>query len=271
MTNVVAATYTVSSGELDLAYLVVLLLIVWVGFAVYRSSERVRLAYGTTPWRVPTWAWVLIAVIPPLFPIGALIFLLARATTRPSGGLGPGGRGPYGGMGPHVGPGPYGHGPYSQGPYGQGPYSQGPYGQGPYGQGPYSQGPYSQGPYGQGPYSQGAPGPGRDGGGPGQPAPPLEGAPAPGGAPDRAGTAPQAGGPNPPPDLGGLAWAQPAGATPTATPVDPSGLPLPPHPREGWYVDPTERFFLRYWDGRRWTDRVASGGHESTDPPVPGR
>lgn len=49
-------------------------------------------------------------------------------------------------------------------------------------------------------------------------------------------------------------------------PGDPHGLPLPPNLAPGWYVDPTERHFLRYWDGQQWTDQVASGGHESTDP-----
>ncbi len=53
-------------------------------------------------------------------------------------------------------------------------------------------------------------------------------------------------------------WPQPA--------TDPHGLPFPPNLAAGWYVDPTARHFLRYWDGRQWTDQVATGGRESTDP-----
>ncbi len=32
-----------------------------------------------------------------------------------------------------------------------------------------------------------------------------------------------------------------------------------------WYRDPTGRHQLRYWDGARWTDRVADGGEQTAD------
>ena len=34
----------------------------------------------------------------------------------------------------------------------------------------------------------------------------------------------------------------------------------------GWYADPRGRFELRYYDGTAWTDHVATGGEQSTDP-----
>ena len=34
----------------------------------------------------------------------------------------------------------------------------------------------------------------------------------------------------------------------------------------GWYYDFSWRFAQRFWDGKTWTDRVASGTTESTDP-----
>ena len=36
----------------------------------------------------------------------------------------------------------------------------------------------------------------------------------------------------------------------------------------GWYPDPSGRFELRYWDGTQWTEHVARGGQQYTDPPV---
>jgi hypothetical protein len=36
----------------------------------------------------------------------------------------------------------------------------------------------------------------------------------------------------------------------------------------GWYPDPSSRFELRYWDGTQWTEHVARGGQQYTDPPV---
>lgn len=48
-----------------------------------------------------------------------------------------------------------------------------------------------------------------------------------------------------------------AGATPAA-----SATPA------GWYHDPSGRYELRYWDGSQWTEHVARGGNQYTDPPV---
>ncbi len=35
-----------------------------------------------------------------------------------------------------------------------------------------------------------------------------------------------------------------------------------------WYPDPSNRFELRYWDGSEWTEHVARGGQQFTDPPI---
>ncbi len=35
-----------------------------------------------------------------------------------------------------------------------------------------------------------------------------------------------------------------------------------------WYPDPSKRFELRYWDGSEWTEHVARGGQQFTDPPI---
>ena len=55
--------------------------------------------------------------------------------------------------------------------------------------------------------------------------------------------------------------AQPV--TPVTSPVvNSSGAPA------AWYTDPSGRFELRYWDGKEWTEHVARGGRQFTDPPV---
>jgi hypothetical protein len=36
-----------------------------------------------------------------------------------------------------------------------------------------------------------------------------------------------------------------------------------------WAPDPTGRHELRYWNGSEWTDHVADGGVQATDP-LPG-
>jgi uncharacterized protein YxjI len=41
------------------------------------------------------------------------------------------------------------------------------------------------------------------------------------------------------------------------------------HPPD-WYPDPLGRHEVRYWDGTRWTEHVASHGRQSVDPPVGG-
>ena len=53
--------------------------------------------------------------------------------------------------------------------------------------------------------------------------------------------------------------------TPAATPEPAAAAPAVP---AGWYADPSGRFELRYWDGAAWTEHVARGGQQFTDPPV---
>ncbi|HKA92656.1 MAG TPA: DUF2510 domain-containing protein [Acidimicrobiia bacterium] len=55
--------------------------------------------------------------------------------------------------------------------------------------------------------------------------------------------------------------------TPTATaPTAPSAPPTAPPVAAGWAADPYGRHQWRYWDGSRWTDQVADGSTQSTDP-----
>ena len=35
-----------------------------------------------------------------------------------------------------------------------------------------------------------------------------------------------------------------------------------------WYADPSNRYELRYWNGKEWTEHVAKSGQQFTDPPV---
>ena len=37
-------------------------------------------------------------------------------------------------------------------------------------------------------------------------------------------------------------------------------------PQAGWFPDPTGAFEHRWWDGQKWTDKVASNGQQSTSP-----
>jgi hypothetical protein len=64
----------------------------------------------------------------------------------------------------------------------------------------------------------------------------------------------------------------------TETPVDPGGAlmadlgvatAVDSGPIAGWYPDPAMQHQARFWDGFKWTDRVADNGVESIDP-VPG-
>lgn len=43
----------------------------------------------------------------------------------------------------------------------------------------------------------------------------------------------------------------------------------PTLPPANWYADPLGRHDVRYWDGSAWTELVASGGVEATDPLPP--
>ncbi|MFM8644855.1 MAG: DUF2510 domain-containing protein [Actinomycetota bacterium] len=44
-----------------------------------------------------------------------------------------------------------------------------------------------------------------------------------------------------------------------------SGTPSAP---AAWYKDPSGRYEMRYWNGTAWTEHVARGGQQFTDPPV---
>src|SRR5262245_40571824 len=61
----------------------------------------------------------------------------------------------------------------------------------------------------------------------------------------------------------------------TETPVDTGAFAMAASPVvdsapiAGWYPDPSMRHQARYWDGFKWTERVADNGTESMDP-VPG-
>jgi Protein of unknown function (DUF2510) len=64
--------------------------------------------------------------------------------------------------------------------------------------------------------------------------------------------------PDPTPDPTPAATPEPVAAVAAAAPAVPAG----------WYADPSGRFELRYWDGAAWTEHVARGGQQFTDPPV---
>ena len=44
-------------------------------------------------------------------------------------------------------------------------------------------------------------------------------------------------------------------------------LPVTSAPVAGWYPDPSGRFQLRWWDGRDWSEHVATWGAMYVDPP----
>jgi hypothetical protein len=58
--------------------------------------------------------------------------------------------------------------------------------------------------------------------------------------------------------------ATPVTAQVAVTETTPSGAAAP----AAWYADPSNRFELRYWDGSEWTEHVARGGQQFTDPPI---
>ena len=70
----------------------------------------------------------------------------------------------------------------------------------------------------------------------------------------------------------------PAPVRPVAAPPPPAPAPAAPAPSPptapagtgpgspGWAADPFGRHQWRYWDGARWTDQVADGSTQSTDP-----
>lgn len=46
-------------------------------------------------------------------------------------------------------------------------------------------------------------------------------------------------------------------------------LPTPEDTKAGWQPDPLQRHQYRWWDGIRWTHKVADGNRQSDDPPTP--
>ena len=47
-----------------------------------------------------------------------------------------------------------------------------------------------------------------------------------------------------------------------------TGVTATPAVPAAWYKDPSGRYELRYWNGTTWTEHVARGGQQFTDPPV---
>jgi hypothetical protein len=68
-----------------------------------------------------------------------------------------------------------------------------------------------------------------------------------------------------PPTVAMYQPSQPAAAQPAASAPSSGAVPSVP---AGWYADPSGRFEQRYWDGGTWTEHVARGGAQYTDPPV---
>ena len=64
-----------------------------------------------------------------------------------------------------------------------------------------------------------------------------------------------------PSDSGYAAAAATGAAAQTASAVTPA-VPA------AWYKDPSGRYEMRYWNGTAWTEHVARGGQQFTDPPV---
>ena len=58
--------------------------------------------------------------------------------------------------------------------------------------------------------------------------------------------------------------ATPVTAQVSVTETTPTSAAAP----AAWYADPSNRFELRYWDGSEWTEHVARGGQQFTDPPI---
>jgi len=85
---------------------------------------------------------------------------------------------------------------------------------------------------------------------------------------------PVASSPNPWADNAAAATTTTAAPTPEPAPTPVASAPpteaqsaVPTTPA-GWYPDPSSRFEMRYWDGNGWTEHVARGGQQFTDPPV---
>jgi hypothetical protein len=58
----------------------------------------------------------------------------------------------------------------------------------------------------------------------------------------------------------------PARPAPAPAPPPPVAAPTAGPGAPGWAADPYGRHQWRYWDGNRWTEQVADGSTQSTDP-----
>jgi hypothetical protein len=58
----------------------------------------------------------------------------------------------------------------------------------------------------------------------------------------------------------------PARPAPAPAPPPPVAAPAAAPGAPGWAADPYGRHQWRYWDGNRWTEQVADGSTQSTDP-----
>ena len=74
--------------------------------------------------------------------------------------------------------------------------------------------------------------------------------------------------PTPAPEPTPVAEPEPTPVVEAAPAYDPTPAQTVPSVPAGWYADPAGRFELRYWDGGQWTEHVARGGAQYTDPPV---
>jgi len=57
-------------------------------------------------------------------------------------------------------------------------------------------------------------------------------------------------------------------AAASASAVSQTGATSTPAVPAAWYKDPSGRYEMRYWNGTAWTEHVARGGQQFTDPPV---
>ena len=62
-------------------------------------------------------------------------------------------------------------------------------------------------------------------------------------------------------------WASGNAVEAASTPAVEPAAPDPDAPPFGWYTDPSGQYQVRYWDGTRWTEHVASDGVPGIDFP----
>jgi hypothetical protein len=54
----------------------------FVAVVAFRVSARFGALHGVTPWRIPSWGWALLALLPPLLCL-VLLFVAVRTTRVP--------------------------------------------------------------------------------------------------------------------------------------------------------------------------------------------